>query len=104
MEDHAEHPDNYSTNLPNGRKDDGGKLRVDLLPFAALEEVSRVLMHGAAKYGENNWRGVSRARYFAATLRHLFAYAKGEETDPESSLPHLAHAACSLLFMLELPK
>lgn len=85
-----------------GRKDDNGKRRVDLLPFAALEQVADILAFGAAKYGENNWRGVKRARYLAAALRHLFTYAQGEETDPESSLPHLAHAACSILFMLEL--
>ena len=31
-------------------KGDAGKVRLDLLPFAALEDVARVLEYGAAKY------------------------------------------------------
>ena len=34
-------------------------------------------------------------------MRHMVAYAK-ETNDPESGLNHLAHAAASLLFILEL--
>jgi hypothetical protein len=83
------------------RKDDQGKLRLDLLPTEALEEVAAVLQHGAAKYGEHNWRlGTSWRRLIAAALRHIFAWLRTEDTDPESSLPHLAHAACSLLFLM----
>ena len=89
---------------PGAWKDDAGKVRLDLLPFLALEDVARVLEHGAAKYSEQGWREVpdGRARYLAATLRHLSAHMRGEVKDPESGLPHLAHAACSLLFALEL--
>jgi hypothetical protein len=84
-----------------GRKDDGGKLRVDLLPIGALQEVAKVLTFGADKYGANNWQNVSpRSRYYGAALRHLWARARGGVTDPESGLPHLAHAACCILFLL----
>ena len=86
-----------------GRKDDAGKLRYTLLPLDALESVVRVLEHGAAKYGVGNWRHVPdlQQRYVDATLRHVLAHQRGETTDPESGLPHLAHAVCSLLFLLE---
>ena len=85
-------------------KGDAGKVRLDLLPFAALEDVARVLEYGAAKYQPQGWRHVAGGhdRYVAAALRHLHAHAGGETLDEESGLPHLAHAACSILFALEL--
>lgn len=87
-----------------GRKDDGGKRRWDLLPWDAVEHVVRVLEFGATKYTEGGWRHVpdARRRYMAATTRHLVAWWRGEKTDPESGLPHLAHAACNVLFLLAL--
>jgi hypothetical protein len=68
----------------------------------AMLEVAKVLTFGAAKYGENNWQRLENfsPRYYAAILRHVFAYGGGEATDPESGLPHLAHAACGALFLL----
>lgn len=89
-----------------GAKGDAGKLRFDLLPVEGLSAVARVLEYGAKKYGEHNWRHVKRAqaRYVAAALRHVFAHVGGEALDPESGEPHLAHAACSILFMLSMPK
>lgn len=84
-----------------GRKDDEGKPRHSLLPFAGLEAVTQVLEYGAKRYSDNNWRKVDSARYVDATLRHLFAFCKGEYYDADSKLPHLAHAAANLLFILE---
>lgn len=75
-----------------------------LVPPEALEEVVKVLTFGARKYGEGNWRMLENGpvRYFDAAQRHLAAWLAGQKTDAESGLPHLAHAACSLLFMLSL--
>jgi hypothetical protein len=63
-------------------------------------DVARVLAFGAAKYAENNWQQVphGRWRYLGASLRHIFAALDGRKNDEESGLPHLAHAACCLLF------
>ena len=85
-----------------GEKYDGGKLRMDLLPFGPVEEIVKVLTFGAKKYSDNNWMIVPDAvkRYEAAMLRHISAYKRGEELDPESGLKHLAHAGCCLLFLL----
>jgi hypothetical protein len=84
-----------------GLKFDTGKIRVDLLPVRALLSVAEVMTFGAQKYGANNWQNVTpRARYYGAALRHLWARALGERLDPESGLPHLAHAGCCVLFML----
>lgn len=83
-------------------KHDGDKPRPGLLPTVALLSVSHVLAFGAKKYKEHGWRGIDRrSRYYEAVLRHLLAWNNGEDDDDESGLPHLAHAACSLLFLLE---
>lgn len=87
-----------------GVKLDAGKPRWSLLPFGAIRSVVEVLEYGARKYSPGNWRLVenARERYFDATLRHLTAWWQGETNDPESGLPHLAHAACCVLFLLAL--
>ena len=58
---------------------------------------------GAKKYDRKNWAKVDdKERYIAAPLRHILAYQQGEKLDKESGISHLAHAICSLLFLLEL--
>ena len=89
---------------PSGSKHDSGKPLMGAVPPNALLAVARVLTFGAEKYGRDNWRQVESAetRYLDAALRHINAYQRGESTDPESGESHLAHAVCSLMFMLEL--
>lgn len=93
-----------SSKLPNvGRKNDSEKPRWSLVPFKGMLPVVLVLMYGAQKYGDNNWLKVDNyeERYLNAAMRHLAARFSGETVDPESGLPHTAHAICSLLFLLE---
>ena len=92
---------------PGGMKFDGDKPRMALLFDGcpnALEAVASVLTFGAQKYAAHSWQTVPEGeeRYKSALLRHLTAVGKGEDTDPESNLHHLAHAACNALFILEL--
>lgn len=85
------------------KKNDDGKIPLDLLPFDAVEAVGAVERFGAEKYGRRNWEsngGMSYGRLIAAALRHIFAFSMGKDTDEESKLPHLAHAACNILFLL----
>ncbi len=85
------------------QKFDGQKVMLQLLPVDALEEIGRVLTFGAVKYAPGNWatgKGFAWSRLFGGLLRHLFAWARGEDKDPESGLSHLAHAGCMLLFLL----
>ena len=86
-----------------GRKFDGGKLEYGLLPPLALEETVKVLTFGAQKYERDNWKKVpdSKRRYFDAMERHIWAWKKGEQMDPESGIHHLAHAMCCLMFLYE---
>lgn len=71
------------------------------MPWQELGAVAEVLTFGAAKYGDRNWeKGIKVERLFAATMRHITAVANGQELDPESGLPHLAHAVTNLLMWL----
>jgi hypothetical protein len=86
----------------SGLKSDAGKLGTHLLPTAPLEAIARVLDFGAAKYAPNNWRkGLAYSRVYGAVLRHLWAWWRGEDNDRETGLPHLAHAGCEILFLLD---
>ena len=90
------------TNL-EGRKYDGDKAKLYLLPPKSILEVGKVLTYGAEKYDAENWRKVDdlQNRYTSAALRHIFAHIDGEKLDEETGLSHLAHAMCCLLFKLE---
>jgi len=83
-----------------GKKFDEGKLRMDLIPPAAIYGLAKVLSYGSEKYGDRNWeKGIDPGRIFAAAQRHLWAYWSGEDTDEESGLSHLDHAACNIAFL-----
>jgi hypothetical protein len=85
------------------RKDDGTKNMMGCVPPRALLAVGRVLTFGARKYGRDNWHKVDdRRRYVDAMLRHIYAWQAGEACDQDTGESHLAHAACCLLFLLEL--
>ena len=75
-------------------KFDGEKVRYDLIPADSLHKLAEVYTFGARKYADENWRkGMSWKRIFGAIMRHSWAWFRGEDNDPESGLPHLAHAA-----------
>lgn len=72
-----------------------------LIPVGALAEIAKVYGFGAKKYEPNNWRkGYAWSLSYSAMQRHLNAFWGGEETDPESGLPHLAHAAFHMMSLL----
>jgi len=84
-----------------GVKFDEGKERFDLLPPDALFEITKVFTYGQQKYGERNWeKGMLWGRLFAATMRHLWNWWRGEKYDKESGLSHLAHAGANIFFLL----
>lgn len=90
-----------TTTTQLGVKHDEEKPDYTLLPYAALEEVVNVLTYGSKKYSRDNWKYVDGLRYQAATMRHFSAYMQGQDKDPETGYSHLAHAVCSLLFLLQ---
>lgn len=87
--------------VKKAQKFDGEKPRMDLLDRYAIEQLAAVLTFGARKYAAHNWRnGLEYSRLVAAALRHIHAFNDGEDLDPESGLPHAAHAMCCLMFLL----
>ena len=84
------------------RKYDNEKERFDLIPPGPLLELARVYTYGAGKYADRNWeKGLAWGRIFAAIMRHLWKFWRGEWVDDESGLPHLAHAAWGCFALLE---
>jgi hypothetical protein len=91
--------------VPSAIKHDAGKPRWDLLPFDFMDDVAAVLAYGAKKYADRNWeKGMAWGRLLRASIGHLASWARGIELDEESGLPHLAHAACSVLMLGALVK
>jgi len=78
---------------------------IHLIPPEVLESVATVFGFGAAKYGENNWRDdastTAKGRTYSSIQRHLIAWLRGEDIDPESGLHHIDHAItqCMILKM-----
>ena len=89
---------------PGGSHKDAGKPRLDLLDPYAMEQMGHVLAFGAGKYGDpfNYTRGIAYLRLTGSALRHIFAFIRGEDTDPESGYPHLAHGMCCLMMLLSM--
>lgn len=82
-----------------GIKYDQGKSRMELCDSDFLLGIGSVLAFGAAKYKENSWQGISKARYIGACMRHVLAMLGGEKVDEESGYHHALHAACCLMFI-----
>ncbi len=91
---------------PSNPKDMVGS---DKIPFHLWPETATILgalalMDGNLKYGRTNWRaaGVKTSIYYDALRRHLNAYFdEGEDTDPDSELPHLAHALACIAIIID---
>ena len=95
---------NDNKELATGMKYDQEKPMYNLLPPNAIDDMAKVMTFGANKYAPNSWQRVENGleRYRAALLRHTFAMQRGELLDPESGLPHSAHAMCCAAFINEL--
>lgn len=74
-----------------------GKAGVDQIPVEILMEWGQVFSYGEAKYFRDNWRnGNNWHEFYGSALRHIMKFWLGEDIDPESHLPHLAHAIWNL--------
>jgi len=86
-------------------KDAVGQLKpqLNLIPPSAQILESVVMALGAEKYGPFNWResAVRSSIYVAAAMRHLLAWADGQNEDPESGVSHLAHVRACMGIVLD---
>jgi len=77
-----------------------GKLKWGLVSWKALEPMVRVLMFGAEKYDEHNWKGGLKYTEVCESLqRHINSFIDGEDNDPESKLTHVGHVLCNAMFL-----
>ena len=75
-----------------------GKGRMDLLPWAAIIEVSRHCEAGALKYGTHNVdKGIPTSSLMDSAMRHAAKYLDGQEDED-----HLLAAAWNLLWAIEM--
>lgn len=71
------------------------------VPGPVMAELGVAMLEGAAKYGRHNYRasGARSSVYYDAAMRHLIAWWEGEDTDPDSGLPHVIKAIASLVVL-----
>lgn len=79
------------------------KLPLHLWPETASAYGAMGFLDGALKYGRTNWRyaGVRASIYYDTTRRHLAAWFEGEDTDPQSGVPHLGHALACIAILVD---
>lgn len=89
---------------PQEAKADQDKPHPSYVPVALIEGVMAVREIGTKKYGDpDNWKKVAPERYHQAMLRHILAaWNNPYKVDPESGLPHIAHVATNIAFLLEM--
>lgn len=84
-----------------GVKFDDGKLPLDLISPYYLDGTAAILQFGAKKYAAYNWaKGMKWSRVYAALMRHMWAWWRGEKVDKETGMSHLWHASCCLMFLV----
>jgi hypothetical protein len=77
-----------------------GKLEWSLVDFDSLEGLVKVLEYGCHKYARNNWKkGMPVTKVSESLMRHLFAFLRGEDVDPESGCRHISHVMCNAMFI-----
>lgn len=71
-----------------GERKNSNKVRYDLLePFAQLQK-AQIFTKGARKYAPNNWlQGMAWSTCYASALRHMAAWARGEDYDIDPNCP-----------------
>jgi hypothetical protein len=75
------------------------------LPPDAMLALGEVAGHGSEKYTPHNFRlGYNFSLSLNALYRHALAFQGGEDLDPDSGLPHMAHAAWHALNLVQSQK
>ena len=103
-EDLVKKPDSFEQALIDRDKQalryNEGKLQWSLVDFDSLEGLVRVLEMGAKKYDKHNWKkGMPVTQVTESLMRHLFAFLRGEDVDPESGCRHISHVMCNTMFL-----
>ena len=80
---------------------DAGKIRHDLIPAWAIEEIAKVYTYGANKYDDNNWwKGMKWSKVMGPLERHYNKWKRGKIVDEESGCLHLAMVAWNAIALM----
>lgn len=83
-----------------GARFNNNKLKWSLVSWKALEPLVQVLMFGAEKYDDHNWKkGLKYTETCESLQRHLNSFLEGEDNDKESKLSHVGHILCNAMFL-----
>lgn len=83
-----------------GERENEGKLKWSLVSWSALAPMVRVLMFGASKYDDHNWkRGLKYTEVLESMQRHMNSFIEGQDNDKESKLSHVGHILCNAMFL-----
>lgn len=86
---------NFSTGAVRG--DNEGRGRMDLLPFGALMEVSKIFEAGARKYAARNWeKGIPLSNYVDSAMRHMAKMMEGWQDEP-----HMEQVVWNVICLLQ---
>lgn len=86
------------------QRNDGVSALQVLQAFEAdwVADCAAVFDYGRKKYAEWNWaKGMPWSVPMACAVRHCLAILRGEESDPESHLPHRGHVACNVVMLAQ---
>jgi hypothetical protein len=81
----------------------GAKLRYDLIPPGPLAAVAYAFTIGR-KHEDHDWRDgyrIDPSEYVAKIFRHLQAYRRGEQYDPDDGHEHLAAVIADCMVLME---
>ena len=91
---------NNTLSKGGGLRYNKNKPRYDLVHPHAMEGMVSVLTAGANKYAERNWEaGMDWTTVLASMKRHIAAFERGEDYDPETGLLHIDHVQCNAHFL-----
>ena len=92
-------------NNTKGARYNEGKIRYDLIPPYALEQVALAYTYGAQKYSDDNWRkGFKWRETIGSLLRHVYKWTRGSKIDDESNCHPLAMAVFNALTLMTFEK